>query len=92
MKVSVAYAHPGKLFLVTLDLPDGATAGQAIEKSGVLAKYPDIDLAQQKVGVYGKVTPLDAPLYEGARLEIYRPIIADPKTVKRRDAAPEKPN
>ena len=92
MKVYVAYAVPGNLFLKPLEMPDGATVGEAIERSGVLAKHPEIDLGQQKIGIFNKPCTLDTPLSDGARIEIYRPIIADPKTVKRRDAAPESPN
>ncbi len=85
MKVSVVYAIPGKQAVLSVDLPEGATVQQAIEKSGILKRFPDIDLTQQKVGIFTKVVPLDAPAPDGARIEIYRPIIADPATVKRRD-------
>ena len=65
-------------------MPEGATVQQAIDKSGILSQFPEIDLAQQKVGIQGKITALDAPVEDGARIEIYRPITADPKTVHRR--------
>lgn len=84
MKVGVAYATPAKQLWLTLDLPDGATVKDAIDKSGILKQFPEIDLATQKVGVFGKATTLDAVVEEGARVEIYRPMTADPKTVKRR--------
>jgi len=57
----------------------------AIEKSGLLTQFPEIDLDKQKIGVFGKVTRLDAVLEEGTRVEIYRPITADPETIERRD-------
>ena len=85
MKVSVAYVTPARQAELKVDLPEGTTVRQAIERSGILAKFPEIDLTQQKVGIYGKVTQLDVAVTEGARVEIYRPITADPKTVKRRD-------
>lgn len=84
MKVGVVYAVPSRQAWLTVDVPEGATVQQAIEKSGILAQFPSIDLAVQKVGMFGKVTALDAVIEEGARIEIYRPITADPKTVKRR--------
>jgi putative ubiquitin-RnfH superfamily antitoxin RatB of RatAB toxin-antitoxin module len=87
MKVSVAYVTSGKQAVLTVEVPEGSTVQQAIEKSGILTRFPDIDLTQQKVGIYTKVVPLDAPAPEGARIEIYRPIIADPATVKRREKA-----
>ncbi len=84
MKVVVVYATPQRQTALTTELPDGATVGQAIERSGILQRCPDIDLGQQKVGIYGKVAALDAIVEDGARVEIYRPITADPKTVRRR--------
>jgi Uncharacterized protein conserved in bacteria len=88
MKVGVVYAKPQSQAWLTIEIPEGATVKDAIDKSGILGKYPEIDLAVQKVGVFGKVVDLDAVLEDGARVEIYRPITADPKTVKRR-ARPE---
>jgi putative ubiquitin-RnfH superfamily antitoxin RatB of RatAB toxin-antitoxin module len=87
MKVSIVYATPKKQTVLSVELPDGATVQQAIDKSGILARCPEIDLAQQKVGIYTKVVALDAAVQDGARIEIYRPIIADPATVKRREKA-----
>jgi uncharacterized protein len=87
MKVGIVYAVPGKQTLLNVDVPAGTTVQQAIETSGILAQCPEIDLAAQKVGTFGKVAALDAALEEGARIEIYRPITADPKTVHRREKA-----
>lgn len=84
MKVGVVYATPGRQAWLTIDMPEGATVQQAIDKSGILSQFPEIDLAQQKVGIQGKIIALDAPVEDGARIEIYRPITADPKTVHRR--------
>lgn len=88
MKVGVVYAKPERQVWLHVELPEGSTVKDAIERSGVLGQFPDIDLGVQKVGVFGKVTELDAVLEDGARVEIYRPITCDPKTVKRR-ARPE---
>ncbi|WP_428610636.1 RnfH family protein [Sedimenticola sp.] len=85
MNVGVAYADRFKQVWLKLEVPDGSTIRQAIEHSGLLRQFPEIDLDSQKVGIFGKVTKLDAPAEEGARIEIYRPITADPELVERRD-------
>ena len=85
MKIGVAYSEPEKQVWLNIDLDEGATVQDAITTSGILDIFPHIDLTSQKVGVYGKFCKLDAKLKEGDRVEIYRPITADPKTVKRRD-------
>ncbi|MGE5548697.1 MAG: RnfH family protein [Solirubrobacterales bacterium] len=84
MKIGVAYATPLQQVWHSVEVPDGATVKDAIEKSGILKQFPEIDLETQKVGIFGKLAALDAPLEDGARVEIYRPITADPKTVRRR--------
>jgi putative ubiquitin-RnfH superfamily antitoxin RatB of RatAB toxin-antitoxin module len=90
MKITIVYALPTKQTVLTTEVPDGATVQQALDKSGILARCPDIDLENQKVGIWGKVAALDAVLEDGARVEIYRAITVDPKTVKRRPP-PAKP-
>ena len=84
MKVSVTYALQRRQTLINVELSEGATVKDAIEKSGILKQFPEIDLKQQKIGIYSKITKLDAPLTDGDRIEIYRPITADPKTVRRK--------
>lgn len=84
MKIGIAYALPQRQAWFDVEIPDGATIKDAIERSGILAQFPQIDLAQQKVGIYGKVSKLDAVLNDGDRVEIYRPITCDPKTVPRK--------
>ena len=85
MNVGVAYADKFKQVWLKLEIPDGSTVRQAIEHSGLLEQFPDINLEKQKVGIFGKVTKLDALAEEGARIEIYREITADPELVERRD-------
>ena len=85
MNVGVAYADKFKQVWLKLEVPDESTVRQAIEHSGLLEQFPEIDLTNQKVGIFGKVTKLDAKVGEGARIEIYRPITADPELVERRD-------
>lgn len=70
-----------------LEVPGGSDIEKAIELSGVLQQYPEIDLTQQKVGIFGKIATLDMKVKEGDRIEIYRQITADPKLVKRRKTA-----
>lgn len=86
LHVQVCYARPEKQVLRDLHLRDGATVQEAIEKSGVLAEAPEVDLATWRVGVYGKLKALDAVLREHDRVEIYRPLIADPKDSRRKRA------
>ncbi len=85
MKVSVAYASKGKKVWFNLDIVESTTVRQVIESSGLLEQFPDIDLDKQKVGIFGKLTKLDNIVEEGSRVEIYRPITADPETAERRD-------
>ena len=87
MKVGIAYALPKRQIWLTVEVPEGATIREAIDSSGILAQFPDIDLEHQKVGVFGKVAALDSKLEDGDRVEIYRPLIADPKTIKSRAKA-----
>lgn len=87
MKVGVAYATPGRQAWLTVEVPEAATVREAIELSGILERFPEIDLTTQRVGVFGKFVALDAPVTDGARVEIYRSITCDPKTVPRRSNA-----
>jgi uncharacterized protein len=84
MNVGVCYAEADRQLWLRLEVPEGSTIQQAIEISGVLSQYPHIDLTTQKVGIFGKLTKLDASVKEGDRVEIYRKITADPQTVQRR--------
>lgn len=81
--VEVAYALPGEQRIFEVTLRDGATIREAIESSGVLEHFGGIDLERADVGVFGKAKTLDTALRDGDRVEIYRPLIADPKEVRR---------
>jgi uncharacterized protein len=85
MNVGVAYADKFKQLWLKLEVPDGSTVREAINHSGLLDQFPEIDLERQKVGIFGKVTKLDSVVEEGSRIEIYREITADPELVERRD-------
>ncbi|MFW2132716.1 RnfH family protein [Ectothiorhodospira haloalkaliphila] len=87
LRVEVAYARPEKQVVLEVSLPEGATVEQAIQESGILDQCPEVDLASNKVGVYGKLAKLNAPLRDRDRVEIYRPLIADPKAVRKQRAA-----
>ncbi len=89
MRVSIVYAEPVAQYWQEIELKDVATVADAIERCGVLQQFPEIDLETQKVGIFGKVVKLDALLAEGDRIEIYRPITADPETVERKDDGDE---
>jgi putative ubiquitin-RnfH superfamily antitoxin RatB of RatAB toxin-antitoxin module len=85
MLVGVAYADKFKQIWLKLDVPEGSSVREAIERSGLLDRFPEIDLSANKVGIFGKLSRLDATLNDGDRVEIYRPITVDPETVERRD-------
>ena len=85
MNVGVAYATAIKQVWLKLDVPDGSTVKEAIDLSGILKQFPEIDLENQAVGIFGKIKKLDTALEEGDRVEIYREITADPETAERKD-------
>lgn len=84
MNVGVCYAEVDRQLWMRLEVPDNSTVEEAINLSGVLKLYPEINLATQKVGIFGKIAALDTPVKDGDRVEIYRPITADPQQVQRR--------
>ena len=87
INVEVCYPLQGQQTLVSLKLDEGATLQQALEASGLLEKHPEIDLKKNKFGIYAKLSKLDAVLRDRDRVEIYRPLIADPKEVRKQRAA-----
>lgn len=87
INVEVIYALPGRQDIVKLVLPAGATAGEAIEASALLQRHAEIDLSgPNKIGIFGKLCKADAELRDRDRVEIYRPLIADPKVVRKKRA------
>ena len=85
--VEVLYALAQRQDLICLKLPAGSTIQQAVEASGLLHKYPEIDLAKNKLGIYAKLCKADTILRDRDRVEIYRPLLADPKEIRRQRAA-----
>ena len=88
--VEVAYALPDKQEIVMLEVEPGTTAMQAAEQSGIDRQFPGLDVSSCKLGIFGKVVKDSQPLRAGDRVEIYRPLIADPKEVRKRRAAEAK--
>ncbi|MCB1874227.1 MAG: RnfH family protein [Chromatiaceae bacterium] len=87
ISVEVVYARPDEQLVVALQVASDATLQSAIEQSGILQRFPEIDIETVKVGIFGKASPLDAALNPGDRVEIYRPLIADPKEARKKRAA-----
>jgi putative ubiquitin-RnfH superfamily antitoxin RatB of RatAB toxin-antitoxin module len=86
IKIEVAFALPNKQTLLALSVDNGATVEEGIKASPILSQYPQIDLAENKVGIWSRACKLTDLLKDGDRIEIYRPLIADPKEVRRRRA------
>ena len=90
MVVQVCYQGASGLVSLRVNIAQGSTLVEAIQASGILQLSPDINLKTQKVGVFGKLKPLDAVLNAQDRIEIYRPLLADPMEARRRRAAKQK--
>jgi putative ubiquitin-RnfH superfamily antitoxin RatB of RatAB toxin-antitoxin module len=82
MKISVTYALPDRQSWLDVEVAEQATVRDAIEASGIFRAFPNLDLSTQKVGIFGKPVSLEARLEAGQRVEIYRPITADPKLLR----------
>lgn len=87
LRIEVAYARPDRQALVKIRVPAGTTIREAVRLSGIRGEFPEIDLDANKLGVFGKKLPGDTPVKEGDRVEVYRPLKADPREVRRRLAA-----
>ncbi len=87
LTVEVAYAKPGEQVLEEFVIAPDATIETVIRESGLLERFPEIDLAVNKVGIFGKAAALKSTLHDGDRIEIYRPLIADPKEARKKRAA-----
>ncbi|MRF67780.1 RnfH family protein [Escherichia coli] len=90
LNIEVAYALPEKQFLLSVKVKEGATIEEAILASGILALRDDIDLKKNKIGIYSRPAKLTDLVQDGDRVEIYRPLIADPKELRRKRAEKSK--
>ena len=87
MTVEVAYALPDRQVIIELVVDRGTTLEQALDLSGICGQFAEIDLDKNKVGIFGKLAKLSDELQPGDRVEIYRPLIADPREVRKQRAA-----
>ena len=87
IKVEVVYGLAEEQALLSVDVPEESQVKEVILASGILEQFPEIDLDKVKVGLFGKLTKMDQSVRARDRIEIYRPLIADPKEVRKRRAA-----
>ncbi|MEQ1440538.1 RnfH family protein [Fontimonas sp. SYSU GA230001] len=87
IQVEVCYARPDEQVILKLDVNEGATLREAIERSGILQRFPEIDLTRNRIGRWSHLAAFDDVVRPGDRIEIYRPLIADPKEMRRQRAA-----
>ena len=87
VRVEVVYALADVQVVLSVSVPAGATVAEAIEASGIRARRPEIDLTRQAIGIFGRQVSLERRLRQDDRIEIYRPLSADPKISRRRRAA-----
>ena len=85
--VEVAYALPDSQKIIGLDVPEGTTLIEAVRESGIVDLYPEIEPDKAVMGIFSKIKKAETELREGDRVEIYRPLIADPKEVRKQRAA-----
>ena len=84
--IEVAYATPDRQSLLRLSVPEGSTVAEAIEQSAIRDEFPELKMEIKAVGIFSRKVPLDHVLRAGDRIEIYRPLIADPKEMRRQRA------
>uniref|UniRef100_UPI003F876CFD RnfH family protein n=1 Tax=Cupriavidus ulmosensis TaxID=3065913 RepID=UPI003F876CFD len=84
VRISVCYARPGDAFLKELEVPPGTTIVAAIAASGLLQACPEVDPATMRVGIFSKLKTPDTLVRAGDRIEVYRPLVADPKSARNR--------
>jgi putative ubiquitin-RnfH superfamily antitoxin RatB of RatAB toxin-antitoxin module len=87
IRVEVVHARPDKQVLLTVDIREGSTVGDAIKQSGIRAEFPDLEVDPARIGIFGQKAGMGDKLRAGDRVEIYRPLIADPKEARRKRAA-----
>lgn len=90
VRVQVCHARPDSVFLEDLVMSAGASLRQALFASSLQKAFPELDLSTAKIGVHGKLRALDDLLREGDRIEVYRPLLADPKDARRRRVVRER--
>ena len=90
ISVEVVYAEPQRQHLERIQVAAGSTARQAIEASTLLQRFPDIDLSENRIGVYGRLIEPDTVVEDGDRVEVYRPLKVDPKSARRQRAMQRK--
>ncbi|MBS0357816.1 MAG: RnfH family protein [Proteobacteria bacterium] len=90
MKIEVAYATPERQMIIPLDIPDQSTIEFAIHESGILKEFPEIDLTKNAVGIFSRRVKLDTVLQSDDRVEIYRSLLIDPKSQRRKRAQKKK--
>jgi hypothetical protein len=83
ISATVAYGRPGRQWLLPVVLAPGASIGDAIARSGLLELVPELKRRSLDVGVYGRPAAIDAPVHDGDRVEVYRPLTIDPKEARR---------
>lgn len=86
LSVEVVYALPDAQTVIDLRLPEGSTVADALAASGIFARHPELDAGECAVGVWGRVADRGQALRNRDRVEIYRPLTADPKQLRRRRA------
>jgi putative ubiquitin-RnfH superfamily antitoxin RatB of RatAB toxin-antitoxin module len=87
IQVEVAYARPDEQIIIPVEVLEGTTLAQAVALSRIQERFPEIDMSTAKVGIFSKLSKPSAILRAGDRVEIYRPLIADPKAVRKQRAA-----
>ncbi len=90
IRVEVVAALPQRQLLISVELPAGATLIDAVDRSGIRQQLPDLEIGPGRLGIFGRVRPPETRLQDGDRVEIYRPLTADPKEVRRQLAEMEK--
>jgi len=86
MHVEVVFALPKEQYVIDIEVPELSTVDDAIRESKIMEKYPEIDLDVNKTGIFGKPAKRDAVLHPGDRVEIYRPLLCDPKEMRKQRA------
>lgn len=89
IRIEVAYAVPGHQVLLSLSVPHGTTVAEGIEHSNIREEFPELEMDLKAVGIFSRKVPLDHVLQDGDRIEIYRPLLADPKEARRLRALQE---